>query len=57
MNGVARLDPFDAFVLPPDMEELRRRLEGRGTDSPEVIEKRLVNAEGEIARAGESCSR
>ena len=35
------------------MEELRRRLEGRGTDTQEVIEKRLANAEGEIARADE----
>ncbi len=43
----------DIFVLPPSMEELRARLEGRGTDSREVIERRLANAEGEIARAGE----
>jgi len=35
------------------MVELRRRLEGRGTDSQAVIEKRLANAEGEIARADE----
>jgi guanylate kinase len=43
----------DIFILPPSMEELRRRLEGRGTDSRETIEKRLAAAEGEIARAGE----
>ena len=43
----------DIFIDPPSMEELRARLEGRGTDSPEVIEKRLANAEGEIQRAGE----
>lgn len=43
----------DIFILPPDMEELRRRLEGRGTDTQAVIEKRLANAEGEIARADE----
>ena len=43
----------DIFVNPPSMEELRARLEGRGTDSPEVIEKRLANAEGEMQRAGE----
>ena len=43
----------DVFVNPPSMEELRARLEGRGTDSPEVIEKRLANAEGEMSRAGE----
>ena len=35
------------------MEELRRRLVNRGTDAPDVIERRLANAEGEIARADE----
>ena len=43
----------DIFILPPSMEELRSRLVGRGTDSPETVERRLANAEGEIARAGE----
>ena len=43
----------DVFISPPSIEELRRRLEGRGTDSPETIERRLANAEGEMARAGE----
>ena len=43
----------DIFIMPPSMEELRRRLEGRGTDSREVIERRMANAEGEMARADE----
>lgn len=43
----------DIFVNPPSIDELRSRLEGRGTDSREVIERRLANAEGEMARAGE----
>jgi len=43
----------DIFILPPSIEELRRRLERRGTDAPEVIERRLANAEGELARADE----
>ncbi len=43
----------DIFIEPPDMEELRRRLEGRGEDSPETIALRLGNAQGEMARAGE----
>jgi len=43
----------DIFISPPSMEELRNRLEGRGTDAPDVIERRLANAEGEMARAGE----
>lgn len=43
----------DIFINPPSMEELRERLERRGTDTAAVIEKRMNNAEGEIARAGE----
>ena len=43
----------DIFINPPSMEELRTRLERRGTDAPAVIERRLANAEGEMARAGE----
>ena len=43
----------DIFVNPPSLEALRERLEGRGTDAPEVVERRLANAEGEMARAGE----
>ena len=43
----------DIFILPPSLEELRRRLVHRGEDSPETIEKRMKNASGEIARAGE----
>jgi guanylate kinase len=43
----------DIFINPPSLEELRDRLVGRGTDSPQTIEKRLMNAEGEMARAGE----
>ena len=52
-NDPLKIGYVDIFILPPDMEELRRRLEGRGTDSPATIERRLANAEGEIARAGE----
>jgi guanylate kinase len=34
----------DLFVMPPDDEELRRRLSARATDSPEVIALRMQNA-------------
>ena len=44
---------IDIFINPPSMDELRARLVGRGTDAPDVIERRLANAEGEMARAGE----
>src|SRR5574344_1466794 len=43
----------DIFINPPSMEELRARLEGRGTDAQDVIERRMANAAGEMARAGE----
>lgn len=32
------------FVMPPSAEELKKRLEGRGTETPEVIAKRLRRA-------------
>ena len=38
----------DIFIAPPSMEELRRRLCGRSTDSAEVIEKRMRNAADEM---------
>lgn len=37
-----------AFILPPTMDELHRRLEGRATDSAEVIERRFAKAQLEI---------
>lgn len=46
-----RPDAISIFILPPSELELRRRIEGRGQDSPEVIEKRMRNALGEIALA------
>ena len=39
------------FIQPPGLAELRKRLEGRGTDSPEVIESRLQKAEDELSFA------
>ena len=39
------------FIMPPSVEELRRRLVGRGTDAPEVIERRVAKAEFEIEKA------
>lgn len=41
------------FVMPPSIEELRKRLEGRGTDAPEVIEKRIAKASFELTKAPE----
>ena len=41
------------FIMPPSVEELERRLIGRGTDAPEVIAKRVAKAGQEIERAPE----
>jgi len=38
------------FLLPPSMDELRRRLNNRATDSPDAIERRLGEAKSEIAQ-------
>ena len=48
---VARKCPEDAvrvFILPPSLEELRRRLVTRSQDAEHVIERRIQNAKGEI---------
>ena len=37
------------FIMPPSLDVLKQRLAGRGTDSQAVIEKRLQNAEREMA--------
>ena len=42
---------LSVFIMPPSVDELRRRLVGRGTDSAETIEKRVAKAEQEIAHA------
>ncbi|MCV2217746.1 guanylate kinase [Thauera sp. Sel9] len=41
------------FILPPSMEELESRLRGRGTDSDEVISRRLLGARGEMRHVAE----
>lgn len=45
------------FIEPPDPAELRARLEGRGTDDPEVIERRLEEARKELRATEEFAHR
>lgn len=44
-------EALSLFIQPPSVEELRRRLEGRATDSPEAIAQRLAKAEYEMTFA------
>ncbi len=46
-------DAVSIFLLPPSMAEVRRRLEGRGTDDPPTMALRLHNARVEVATAFE----
>ena len=40
---------FSIFVMPPSIEELRRRIEGRNTETKDTLEQRLARAEMEIS--------
>lgn len=42
-------DAISIFILPPSIEELRRRLQGRGTDSEEVIARRMAAAREDVS--------
>ena len=46
-------DATKIFIMPPSMQELERRLRGRGTDSEEAILNRLEIAKSELRRAEE----
>jgi len=46
-------DAKGIFIIPPSLEELHRRLVSRATDAPEVIEKRMNKAIGEISHYDE----
>lgn len=41
------------FITPPDLEELKKRITGRGTESPEVIERRMLRAQKELNHINE----
>lgn len=56
VNGAEQIikkmpEAVSIFIMPPSVEELHRRLCGRGTDNAEVIEKRMASALSEIERA------
>jgi guanylate kinase len=51
--GEALPEAKQVFITPPSEETLRERLEGRSTDAPEEIERRLARAREELAAASE----
>lgn len=58
VNGAAQIrekmpEAVSIFIMPPSFAELKRRLSRRGTESEELIQKRLASALGEIKRAAE----
>jgi guanylate kinase len=53
VREVMKDDALFVFLQPPSWEELVRRLTRRGTEAPEVVERRLAVAREEIAAAGE----
>lgn len=44
---------ISVFILPPSRDELLKRLTGRGTDAPEVIDRRMQDAVSEMSHYGE----
>ena len=56
VNGAAQIreklpEAVSVFIMPPSLEVLRNRLSGRGTETPDVIEKRIGEALREIGEA------
>ena len=52
--NIKRMYPREAlsiFIMPPSIEQLRARLEGRGTETPDKIEMRIAKAQREIGYA------
>lgn len=58
VNGAAQIreklpEAVSVFIMPPSFEVLKARLSGRGTESEELVQKRLNEALREISRASE----
>ena len=48
-----RLEAAHVFIAPPDLQELERRLRGRGTEDEKTIQRRLENSRQELSRSSE----
>lgn len=53
IKKILKDDAYAIFIMPPSVEELRKRLQGRNTETEEDLEKRLARAEMEIGLSGE----
>jgi len=58
VNGAANVrkimpEVISIFIMPPSIEVLKKRLSGRGTENPDIVEKRMIASIGEIVRAKE----
>jgi guanylate kinase len=46
-------EAVSVFIIPPSIEALRERLQGRGQDSPEIVERRMADARSELSHYAE----
>lgn len=53
IKKILKDDAYAIFIMPPSVEELRKRLQGRNTETEEDLEKRLARAEMEIGLSSE----
>lgn len=53
LKSLFKDDACSIFIMPPSVEELERRLCGRGTDAEEVIRKRIDKAEFELSKSSQ----
>ena len=53
LKSLFKDDACSIFIMPPSVEELERRLRGRGTDAEEAIRKRIDKAEFELSKSSQ----
>lgn len=51
IKNMLKDEAFAIFIMPPSVEELKKRLEGRNTETAESLQQRLARAEMEISKS------
>lgn len=51
IKNILKDEAFAIFIMPPSVEELKKRLEGRNTETAESLQQRLARAEMEISKS------